>query len=178
MQSSHPVIGFGLALLLGSPLALAAPAEPRPGPRGDAQPVQHQYRQRPPPAQAQPVQAQRPTPAGRVPVHSAPQHRTHSRGSHSAHGRSYGYPPANFQPVRLHIHQQRHLIGRGPELPRHVHVVRGRPLPPGWGQRLSRHQARHVPHYHGYEWRRTGSDMILVAVATGLVYEILHDVLR
>ncbi|HLV17935.1 MAG TPA: anti-virulence regulator CigR family protein, partial [Pseudomonas sp.] len=60
----------------------------------------------------------------------------------------------------------------------HVHIVRGKPLPPGWGKRLNAHQRRYVPHYHGYEWRRTGSDLVLVALATGIVHEILHEVLR
>jgi Ni/Co efflux regulator RcnB len=35
-----------------------------------------------------------------------------------------------------------------------------------------------VPHYQGYEWRRAGGDLVLVALTTGIVHEILHDVLR
>jgi Ni/Co efflux regulator RcnB len=75
-------------------------------------------------------------------------------------------PPADFRPVHVQIHANRHHIGYGPA------------LPPGWGRRLNTHQHRYVPHYQGYEWRRAGGDLVLVALTTGIVHEILHDVLR
>lgn len=82
------------------------------------------------------------------------------------------------QTLHTHVRQQRHHIGKGRALPQHVYIMRGKPLPPGWGKRLSREQSRHLPHYSGYEWRRAGSDMVLVTAATGLVQEILVNVLN
>lgn len=29
----------------------------------------------------------------------------------------------------------------------------------------------------GYEWQQAGTDLLLVTIATGLIYEVLHDVL-
>ena len=87
-------------------------------------------------------------------------------------------PPVDFRPVQVQIHANRHHIGSGSPLPHHVHIVRGKPLPMGWGKRLNAHQRRYVPQYHGYEWRRAGSDLVLMALATGIVHEILHGVLR
>lgn len=35
-----------------------------------------------------------------------------------------------------------------------------------------------LPHYDGYEWMQAGTDVILVAIATGIIYEVLHDALH
>ncbi|MGA4601390.1 RcnB family protein, partial [Ectopseudomonas hydrolytica] len=34
-----------------------------------------------------------------------------------------------------------------------------------------------LPYYEGYEWKQIGRDVVLVAIATGIVYEILRNVL-
>jgi len=47
--------------------------------------------------------------------------------------------------------------------------ARCRPLPPGI--------VRQLPDYPGYEWRQLGTDVVLIAVGTGLVYAILQGVL-
>jgi Ni/Co efflux regulator RcnB len=31
-----------------------------------------------------------------------------------------------------------------------------------------------LPRYDGYEWQQVGTDLILVAIATGLIYEVLN----
>ena len=98
--------------------------------------------------------------------------------SHQPPVRQAPRPPADFRPVRVQIHANRHHIGYGPTPPPHVHIVRGKPLPPGWGRRLNAQQHRYVPHYQGYEWRRAGGDLVLVVLASGIVHEILHDVRR
>src|SRR3546814_12654007 len=55
-------------------------------------------------------------------------------------------------------------------------LARGKPLPPGIqkkivpGSLLSR-----LPRYSGYEWRVAGSDLILVAVATAVVADVLYE---
>lgn len=56
-------------------------------------------------------------------------------------------------------------------------LARGKPLPPGIAKKmvpsplLSR-----LPRYPGYEWRVAGSDLILIAVATAVVADVLYDV--
>jgi len=165
MQPFRLTVPLGLLLSLGSVLAQAAPGYgPEPG------------RHAPPPGAAMPGWQHVPLP-GHAP-HPTPRHQPAPPPAHRTHRHPAPPPPANFQPVRLQIHANRHHIGIGPALPPHVHIVRGKPLPPGWGKRLNAHQRRYVPHYHGYEWRRTGSDLVLVALATGIVHEILHEVLR
>ncbi|WP_177339219.1 RcnB family protein [Pseudomonas sp. EpS/L25] len=53
----------------------------------------------------------------------------------------------------------------------------GRPLPPGYGRPLPPGIVRQLPDYPGYQWRQLGTDVVLIAVGTGLVYAILQGVL-
>lgn len=189
MQPSRLALSLGLLLTLGSSLALAAPGyeqSHQPPPRHAAPPPhpavmpgwqaaperkpQHQapYTSRHPAMQSGPPPRQQAHPGARA--HQPPVR--HGRPAHQA-----SRPPTDFRSVRVQIHANRHHIGYGPALPPHVQIVRGKPLPPGWG-RLNTHQHRYVPHYQGYEWRRAGGDLVLVALTTGIVHEILHNVLR
>ncbi|WP_448090477.1 anti-virulence regulator CigR family protein [Pseudomonas azerbaijanoccidentalis] len=63
----------------------------------------------------------------------------------------------------------------GPALPPGIqkNLARGKPLPPGIAKKLDGRLAGRLPHYDGYEWQQVGTDLILVALATGLIYEIL-----
>jgi hypothetical protein len=63
----------------------------------------------------------------------------------------------------------------GPALPPGIqkNLARGKPLPPGIAKKLDGRLVGRLPHYDGYEWQQVGTDLILVALATGLVYEIL-----
>ncbi|MBD9456562.1 RcnB family protein [Pseudomonas sp. PDM05] len=64
----------------------------------------------------------------------------------------------------------------GPALPPGIqkNLARGKPLPPGIAKKLDGRLAGQLPHYDGYEWRQAGTDLILVAIATGVIYEILN----
>ena len=64
----------------------------------------------------------------------------------------------------------------GPALPPGIqkNLARGKPLPPGIAKKLDGRLAGHLPHYDGYEWQQAGTDLILVALATGLIYEVLN----
>ena len=67
---------------------------------------------------------------------------------------------------------------RGAPPPPGIHLVRGQPLPRGYyGERLEPRALSRLPVYPGYEWRRMGGDIVLIAVGTGIVYEILDGVL-
>lgn len=145
------------------------------------------------PAQAGSYQAAQAKHGGHDQSHQAHkhEHKKHRRAPQRKH--ISHQPPRRFEARQLHrhvvivppsrtlhrqVHQQRHLIGKGRGMPRHAHMVRGKHIPPGWSKRLSREQARHLPHYSGYEWHRSGSDMVLVTTATGLIHEILVNVLN
>lgn len=66
----------------------------------------------------------------------------------------------------------------GPALPPGIqkNLARGKPLPPGIAKKLDGRLLGHLPHYDGYEWQQAGTDLILVALATGLIYEVLTGV--
>lgn len=122
---------------------------------------------------------------------SADQHDDHDHGGPQGHYEHYddghrggqdhyrgGPPPRDFGPVRQTIHDHRDYFVRGAPPPPGIYVVRGRPLPHGYyGERLDNRALSHLPYYQGYEWRRAGSDIVLIAVGTGIVYEVLQGVL-
>lgn len=90
-----------------------------------------------------------------------------------------GGPPQDFGPVRQIIHDNHGQFSRGAPPPPNVRLVRGQPLPRGYyGERLDNRALARLPVYPGYEWRRSGPDVVLIAVGTGIVYEILNGVLN
>lgn len=93
------------------------------------------------------------------------------------HNHHHRHPPHRDQ-LRREIHRQSHYLRPAPPLPRHVHLVVGRPLPHGWSHKVPPGHVRHLPHYPGYEWHSAGRDLVLVAAATGVVYTILDNVLN
>lgn len=89
-----------------------------------------------------------------------------------------GPPPRDFGPVRQVIHDNHGYFVRGAPPPPGIYVVRGRPLPHGYyGERLDNRALSRLPYYPGYEWRRAGADIVLIAAGTGIVYEVLQGVL-
>ncbi|WP_440090828.1 anti-virulence regulator CigR family protein [Pseudomonas putida] len=64
----------------------------------------------------------------------------------------------------------------GPALPPGIqkNLARGKPLPPGIAKKLDGRLLGQLPRYDGYEWMQAGADLILVAVATGIIYEVLN----
>lgn len=56
-------------------------------------------------------------------------------------------------------------------------LARGKPLPPGIAKKqLPASFIRELPVYSGHEWVMAGRDLILIAVATGLVVDIINNV--
>lgn len=89
-----------------------------------------------------------------------------------------GGPPQDFGPVRQVIHDNHGDFRRGAPPPPGVHLVRGQRLPPNYyGERLDPRALGHLPQYPGYEWRRSGPDIVLIAVGTSIVYQILDGAL-
>jgi len=67
----------------------------------------------------------------------------------------------------------------GPALPPGIqkNLARGKPLPPGIAKKLDGRLLGQLPRYDGYEWMQAGVDLILVAVATGVIYAVLNGAL-
>jgi len=58
-------------------------------------------------------------------------------------------------------------------------LSRGKPLPPGLARRINKPAfVAALPQHPGHEWQICGTDLVLVAVATAVVADILQDVFR
>lgn len=56
-------------------------------------------------------------------------------------------------------------------------LARGKPLPPGIAKKsVPGPMLAQLPQYRGYEWRITGTDLVLVNLATLVIAEVLHNV--
>ncbi|WP_297834722.1 anti-virulence regulator CigR family protein [Pseudomonas sp.] len=89
-----------------------------------------------------------------------------------------GRPPQNFDHERQTFRDHHEYFTRGRDLPPNYHLERGRPLPRGYGDEMDPRALQQLPRYDGYEWRRVGPDVVLVAITTGVIYTILSGVLN
>jgi hypothetical protein len=89
-------------------------------------------------------------------------------------------PSIDIDRVRIVLGEHRELIGPAQSLPPGIrkNLARGKPLPPGIAKRFDGQLLSQLPHYDGYEWRQVGTDVVLVALASGLIYEIIENVLN
>lgn len=89
-------------------------------------------------------------------------------------------PTIDVGGIRVIFGDNRQYWGNAQPLPPGIqkNLARGKPLPPGIAKKLDGRLAGRLPHYDGYEWLQAGTDVILVAVATGIIYEVLHDILH
>ncbi|MGG2397543.1 anti-virulence regulator CigR family protein [Pseudomonas sp. SH1-B] len=88
-------------------------------------------------------------------------------------------PSIDIGRVRIILGENRQLIGPTSSLPPGIakNLARGKPLPPGIAKNFDSRLNARLPHYDGYEWKQIGRDVVLVAIASGIVYEILRNVL-
>ncbi|MBU4629777.1 RcnB family protein [Pseudomonas sp. BF61] len=95
----------------------------------------------------------------------------------SAH---YSGPQIDIGGVRVILGDNRDYWRGGSSLPPGIqkNLARGKPLPPGIAKKLDGRLLGRLPHYDGYEWQQAGTDLILVTIATGIIYEVLNDVLN
>lgn len=151
-------------------------------------------------AAAQPDRHHGHTPRYSPPKYSAHNHKSHAAPSrhdvrrHAAPSRDYHHAPAvrhhaparptyrplpsDYRHIRHDIRPFGHAIRRGPAVPSHYKVVRGHHLPPSYGRVIAVDHYHYLPRYAGYEWRSVGSDLVLVAAATGIVYAIVDNILN
>ncbi|MGE8361338.1 anti-virulence regulator CigR family protein [Pseudomonas sp.] len=115
-----------------------------------------------------------------VGAQAAPKDHPGKHGGHNgeAHGSQHG-PSIDLDAVRLILGDNRHLIGPASALPPGIakNLARGKPLPPGIAKRFDSRLLGKLPRYDGYEWQQVGTDVVLIAMATGIVYEVLRNVL-
>lgn len=88
-------------------------------------------------------------------------------------------PTVDVGRVRIILGDNRQWIGPTSSLPPGIakNLARGKPLPPGIAKNFDSRLISRLPYYEGYEWKQIGRDVVLVAIATGIVYEILRNVL-
>lgn len=93
------------------------------------------------------------------------------KGSASNHG-----PSVDRGSVLSLVGGNRDYWSPGSALPPGIqkNLARGKPLPPGIAKKLDGRLAGRLPHYDGYEWQQAGTDLILVAITTGIIYEVLN----
>ncbi|UYZ84848.1 RcnB family protein [Entomomonas sp. E2T0] len=80
--------------------------------------------------------------------------------------------------IRITIGDNKAYWGNVDALPPGIQkrLAQGKPLPPGIAKKLDNRLIAKLPHYEGYEWMRAGKDLLLVVAATGIIYDVLHDV--
>ncbi|QKF50522.1 anti-virulence regulator CigR family protein [Pseudomonas graminis] len=164
--SNRLIAGLGVLMLSASALVQAAPPDQRGA--DDNGPGQHQDH-------GQPGGPQGDRGNGN---NNGNDHRNEPRPDNRGNNQRGGRPPADFGDVRRTISEHSEVIGRGQPLPPGVHIVKGHPLPRGYGRRLDPRSLQYLPQYDGYEWRRLGPDVVLIAIGSGIVYEILDGVLN
>jgi len=93
-------------------------------------------------------------------------------------GGGYGGPQVDVGGVRIIVGNSRDYWSPGPALPPGIQkkIAQGKPLPPGIAKKLDGRMLERLPRYEGYEWQQVGTDLILVTLATGLIYQVLHNV--
>ncbi|SDV00728.1 anti-virulence regulator CigR family protein [Pseudomonas mucidolens] len=92
----------------------------------------------------------------------------------------YRGPQIDVGGIRVILGDNRDYWRGGSSLPPGIqkNLARGKPLPPGIAKKLDGRLLGRLPHYDGYEWQQAGTDLILVTLATGIIYEVLNDVLN
>ena len=70
-------------------------------------------------------------------------------------------------------------VSGGRQLPPGIRkqLARGKPLPPGIEKKVGQSEfLASLPRHDGYEWQICGTDLVLVAVATAVIADVLFDV--
>ncbi|WP_017904633.1 anti-virulence regulator CigR family protein [Pseudomonas asplenii] len=99
----------------------------------------------------------------------------HGKGRKSVHGERAHGPSIDRNGVLGVLGGYRDYWSPGPALPPGIrkNLARGKPLPPGIAKKLDGRLLGQLPRYDGYEWRQAGADLILVSIASGIIYEVL-----
>lgn len=107
--------------------------------------------------------------------------------SHAGKGHT-GYAQADYKNrgpsidiggIRVVLRDNRDYVQPAGKIPPGIQkqLARGKPLPPGIAKKLDGRLLGRLPEYDGYEWRQAGTDLLLVTLATGIIYEVIRGVL-
>ncbi|KCB48033.1 anti-virulence regulator CigR family protein [Bordetella hinzii] len=94
-----------------------------------------------------------------------------------ANGASLRYAGITVTTARSYAHE--YGLSGYSQLPPGIrkNLARGKPLPPGIAKKMvPGPMLARLPAYPGYEWRIAGSDLVLVAIATAVVADVLLNV--
>ncbi|HSX70338.1 MAG TPA: anti-virulence regulator CigR family protein [Pseudomonas sp.] len=103
-----------------------------------------------------------------------PAHSLSAAPKHDKHDKHGGDPDVtvDLRGPSIDIGRVRVVLGDNRDL-----IGPAQSLPPGIAKRFDNRLLGQLPHYDGYEWRQVGTDVVLVALASGLIYEIIENVL-
>jgi Ni/Co efflux regulator RcnB len=75
---------------------------------------------------------------------------------------------------------QQHPMGNVASLPPGIQkkLARGKPLPPGIAKKFPAGLSGRLPPRPGYAYRVVGADVLLVEVATGVIVDLVRDLVR
>lgn len=109
----------------------------------------------------------------------AQQHQGHGNEVGGLNNAYRGVPSVDRSGILSILQAHRSYWSTGPSLPPGIqkNLARGKPLPPGIAKKLDGRLLGQLPRYDDYEWMQAGVDLILVAVATGIIYEVLNGAL-
>lgn len=92
---------------------------------------------------------------------------------------SFEAPRIDLGRISIILGENRSLLDSNQSLPPGVqkNLARGKPMPPGLGNRFDSRLQSRMPQYDGYEWQQVGRDVVLISISTGIIQEVLHDIL-
>jgi Ni/Co efflux regulator RcnB len=112
-------------------------------------------------------------------AHAAPPEGHGKHGQASEQGAELIHADVNVDEVRQ-IAVAQHYTGYR-ALPPGIrkNLARGKPLPPGIAKKVVKEpMLERLPTYHGYEWQRCGTDLVLIEVATQIVADVLANIFQ
>lgn len=114
-----------------------------------------------------------------APPHDKPAHGKPPRSTSQAYSSASLLSATDLQGIRQILHQHQALLSPASSLPPGIrkNLARGKPLPPGIAKSLDQRLLRQLPEYPGYEWQQVGQDVVLIALATGLIEAVLDGLL-
>lgn len=82
--------------------------------------------------------------------------------------------------IREYFQDHPAMVGGGDNLPPGIrkNLARGKPMPPGIAKKMPGDLYARLPPRPGYDYRVVGADVLLVEVATGVIVDLVRDILR
>jgi len=113
------------------------------------------------------------------PALAEPKHHRQERASEERDLGSVVIDAAARAIIRDYAQSNPGMVG-GDNLPPGIRkkLARGKPLPPGIAKKMPGGLHSQLPMRAGYDYRTVGADVLLVEVATGVIVDVVKDILR